>query len=102
MPIEAVTWSIPVHADWDRHIAQRTSELAGNPCGATRFGISQHQDELLAAKANRGVAGARDATQLGGDTLQHGVTGGVPASVVDGLEVIEVDEDHAERHATPL
>jgi len=57
--------------------------------------LEQHR-ELVAPEARRGVGCAR----AGGEPLGHGaqelVAGGVADAVVDGLEAIQVDEQHAQ------
>src|ERR1700722_6582468 len=43
---------------------------------------------------------ARNVSRDLGEVLQHCIAGRVPASVVDGLEVVEVENEHADgRHA---
>ena len=55
--------------------------------------------ELVAADAGDDVAGPHAAAQPLGEDEQELVAGGVAAAVVDALEVVEVDEEHAHRAA---
>ena len=54
-------------------------------------------DELVAAEPGDGVSVADDAAQPVGDLREHLVAGGVPEAVVDGLELVEVDEQQPDR-----
>ena len=54
-------------------------------------GAQQH--ELVAPEAGHGVAAPGDPGQAPADLDQHPVTGVVAERVVDGLEVVEVDEE---------
>ncbi len=63
---------------------------------AQRLGLRsvQHDPELVAADArDHGVVGQRRHDPLGHDA-HHRVAGRVPERVVDGLEVVQVDEQH--------
>ena len=57
----------------------------------------QDAQELFAAPAHEGVGGSEDGPQGQGDLAQDLVAPGVSALVVDGLEMVDVDEDEAER-----
>ena len=57
--------------------------------------LEQH-GELVAAETRRGVRRARAVGQAGGRGAQQLVAGGVADAVVDGLEAVEVDEEHAQ------
>ena len=54
-------------------------------------------DELVAAEPGDGVTVADHAAQPVGDLGEHLVAGGVPEAVVDGLELVEVDEQQPDR-----
>ena len=56
--------------------------------------LLEQDAELVAAEAGHGVAGADAAAEAGGHRRQEPVAGGVAEAVVDGLEVVEVDEQH--------
>ncbi len=53
----------------------------------------QQHDEFLTAPARHGIAATKTATRKTNDPLQHPVTGLVPVSVVDALEMIYVDKN---------
>ena len=75
----------------------------GDPIGdharAGRFGAGQQDDELVAAVAPDQVVVAQLAAQRDGDLAQLLVAGLVAAVVVDGLEVVEVDQHAGQRCA---
>ena len=52
----------------------------------------EEHDEFLAAEPHHSIGAAHGRAQLRRDALEHDVTDCVPAAVVDGLEVVEVDE----------
>ena len=54
--------------------------------------IGEQQNELVATKASNGVDASRDLGQPSSDLGQHVVTRVVAESVVDVLEVVEIDE----------
>ena len=58
--------------------------------------VLEQDRELVAAQAGSGVALPQRGTQARRDGLQHPVAGVVPERVVDGLEVVEVQEQHGE------
>ena len=57
----------------------------------------QHQRELVAAQARGQVGLAALGLQVGRDPAQRGVAGQVAIAVVDGLEVVEVDQHQRHR-----
>ena len=63
--------------------------------------ILADDDELVAAEAGDGVAGAHDPAQPVGHRHQQLVAGGVTPAVVDQLETVEVDEQHRHLAARP-
>ena len=71
-------------------LARRTQHLGTPP---TRH----HDGELLAADARDDVAGADDARELARDLAQHRVAGRVAEGVVRALEVVDVEQQQAER-----
>jgi hypothetical protein len=65
-------------------------------------GAWQKSNEFLAAHAADDVGGAERLARDLGKVLQHRIAGRMSAFVVDGLEVIEVEGEHADgRHAIP-
>ena len=86
----------------DRGGGDRAEALLEARRGGTqlaRAGLGQQDRELVAAEAAEHVGGAQVGRERAGDGAQQVVTGGVAAGVVDGLEVVEVDHDQAERAA---
>ena len=75
------------------------SDLGGFGLAAQVF--EQH-GELVAAQPSHGVDAAHAFLEAPGDRGQHLVAGGVAPAVVDGLEVVEVDEEQAERRLAAL
>ena len=63
--------------------------------------VADH-DELVAAEAGHGVAGPHGRAQALPDLDQHVVARRVAVAVVDLLEVVDVDEEHAGRHLRAL
>ena len=62
-------------------------------------GAGQHHQELFAAVPHDGVALAQHGLGRLGDGLEQPVAGLVPEGVVGGLEVIDVEEQQAQRFA---
>ena len=61
--------------------------------------VGHDDDELVAAEPADAVVGRRTARDALRDVRQHVVAGDVTERVVDDLEVVEVDEHHAEPRA---
>ena len=57
---------------------------------------AQHDDELVAADAAHHVLAAHDVTDAGGDDAEELVAGVVAEAVVDVLEAVEVEVQHAD------
>ena len=68
-----------------------TSEHGG---GAGRIGEGRHHRELVTARAVHGVHVAQRSPEGRRQRSQGGVSRGVPARVVDGLQPVEVDHRH--------
>ena len=69
--------------------------LPGDLLGRLGHGARlEEQCELVAAEPSQGVAGAHDQQEPVRHRHQELVTGGVTEAVVDGLELIEVQEQH--------
>src|SRR2546423_317263 len=58
--------------------------------------VLEQDRELVAAQPRGGVACPQAAAQARGDRDEQLVTGGVACRVVDGLEAVEVAEQHAD------
>ena len=56
--------------------------------------VSADEDELVAAEAHHDVLGTGAVREAFADGHEDGVSDVVPVGVVDGLEVVEVDEHH--------
>ena len=94
MPAVAVKGSDAVVAGL-RRLAQALGELERAP-GA---GVGEDDGELVAAHAVGEVGAAARGPDRGGQRLQALVAGLVAVRVVDGLEVVDVDEHERQRHA---
>ena len=64
--------------------------------------VLEQDRELVAAQPGRGVGGAQRLLQPLADLVQQLVAGGVAERVVDGLEVVEVHEQHGDRLVVAL
>ncbi len=75
--------------------AKRLEDAGGGleHCLRTRDGLEQ-DPELVAAESRRRVAGAQAARQSVADLLEDVVADGVALRVVEGLELVQVDEHH--------
>ena len=71
---------------------QRGQDAPGDLLGAGAIGLLQQERELVAAQAAGRVLGAQDAHQPLGHEAQQIVTGRMSERVVDGLEVVQVNE----------
>ncbi len=70
----------------------RASQASREQQRAGFCGLRQDRDELVTAVAPDDVAGPHPAPQFAGDHGEHPVGMHVPATVVDELERVEVDE----------
>ena len=77
--------------DGERH-GQRVADALGHVLGIT--GVLEQDGELVAAQPGRGVAGADAVAQPRGQLHQQLVARGVAEAVVQGLEVVQVQEQH--------
>src|SRR5258708_6432623 len=59
-------------------------------------GVLDEDGELIATQAGRRAPGADAGPKTFGDGDQEGIAGLVSQAVVDGLEVVEVDEEHGQ------
>ena len=79
----------------DLHVGDRGPGALGGLAGGGGVDAGHHEHELLAAQAPDGVAVAHHRAKPRGGEREGAVTLGVPVGVVDALEVVEVDDDHA-------
>ena len=85
----------------DRH-GERVEDLLRNDGGVVRSGeIGEHGREFIAADARDGVSGTHRSRQPLGHLAQQFVARGVAQRIVDELEIIQVDEQHAELLGMP-
>ncbi|PWK84524.1 hypothetical protein C8D88_108139 [Lentzea atacamensis] len=75
--------------------------MDASPYGEGMFGVCarDQDDELVASEAAHQIGVAYGVAQHMGGRTQNGVTGGVAKLVVDGFEVIEVDDEQRDRPA---
>jgi UDP-glucose 4-epimerase len=69
-------------------------QLAGHAIRLLGGDPAQEDPELVATEPGGDITGAQPPRQRRADALDHGVAGGVPEPVVDGLELVEVDQQH--------
>ncbi len=76
------------------------ADLVGEAAQRLVIGHGRRQhDELLAAPAAEHVVAAQTALQAMRDLGEHAVADGAPIDVVDALEVVEIEQQHAGRNA---
>ena len=97
MPIEIVTErsALPSTAKCWRWTS--VAQLLREDGAFLDVGLGEDQHELLAAVAADHVARPQVRAERLGDAAQHDVAGGVAVGVVDGLEVVDVDERDRQR-----
>ena len=78
------------------------TQLLGQVRGLREARTRAHEDELFTTPATEAVGVASVHAQDLADRLQHAVAVVVSAMVVDALEVIEIDDDHARRQIGDL
>ena len=71
-------------------------DAVDEPVDASIVVVLDDDHELVAADPSDGVRGAGDGSEPAGDLDEDVVTGGVTEVVVDGLEPVDVDVDHAD------
>jgi len=72
------------------------AEVFGDTQDGVKFAVEQQSRKLLPSDAAEDVGGADVACETGGDLAEDGIAGAVAESVVDALDVIEVDEEDRE------
>ena len=86
---------LALHVEGPAHGGDDARRRRASGCTPRAVVLEQH-GELVAAEARRGVRRARAVGQARGRGAQELVAGGVADAVVDGLEAVEVDEEHAQ------
>ena len=97
IPIEIVTDRFALPSTAKRCALDERPELLAQRRAFLDVGLGQDQHELLAAVAADHVAGPEVRGDRLGDPAQDDVARGVAVGVVDGLEVVDVDEGDRER-----
>ena len=97
IPIEIVTDRCGVALDAEALALDELAQLLAQRRAFLDVGLGQDQHEFLAAVAADQVAGAEVLGDRLGDAAQDDVARGVAVRVVDGLEVVDVDERDAQR-----
>src|SRR5262249_10527834 len=81
----------------ERRGGDAVADALGDFHGAFRRRVGQQHDELVAAVARRDVREAQVRLDRLGEMAQHAVARRVAIAVVDALQVIRVDHQHAGR-----
>ena len=90
MPTLAPTFSVV-----SPRLGQRGDQLAGDMSRILGLSqVAQYDDELVAAETAKQIIVAQVLVQAGRGSLQQRITRGVAEAVVDGLEAVQVDEQH--------
>ena len=97
MPIEIVTDSSALPSTLKRGALDERAQLLAEGGTVLDVGLGQDEHEFLAAIPADEVARAQVLDDRLGDAAQDDVAGGVAVRVVDGLEVVDVDEGDAQR-----
>src|SRR5947208_16897057 len=87
--------------DLEQPLGDRRADSFCQHAGALEIGMFAKHDKLVAAPAHNGVDGTEHPPQDVCDLDQNGVAAFVTVLVVDGLQVIEVN-DHEDRKSTRL
>ncbi len=84
---------------WRRNVGVRASAMRSATylrCFGHRSRLDEHR-ELVATEAGDGVTGPGGRFEPAGDGDEQVVSGRVPEAVVDGFEVVDVQEEHGDR-----
>ena len=89
--------------DRHRQRADEPADLLGERAQRLVVGNARHEhDERLAVPAAEHVVAAQPPAQPPRDLAQHPIPDGVAVAVVDAPEVVELEHEHARRHARAL
>ena len=84
-------------------LVERVEQLLGDHfCVVLVRHVFDEDRELVAAHPGGGIGGTKASPESVRDGDQQHVTGGVPETVVHGLELVEVDEQHGHRAHAPF
>jgi hypothetical protein len=64
--------------------------------------LREQHDELVATVATNGIGGADSALQPQRDAPNQLIADGMPQRVVDGLEAVQIDEEHCDLVVTAM
>ena len=93
LAVACSAWSVD-HRGADR---EGVAQAVRHQIGIVDAGIRQHDDEFLAAEPPDQIGLAQVRLRGPGEDLQHLVADRVAEAVVDRLEMVEVDQQHADR-----
>jgi hypothetical protein len=103
--VATATPTLAPHVDVAVEHGQRPAQFGDDPSrdllGVGRARALQQDGELVPPEAGDGVAGAYAPQKATPHSLEEHVSGGVAHGVVQGLEVVEVEEQHGEGVAPP-
>ena len=54
--------------------------------------LGEEQGEVVAAQAGGQARARLQALQAGGDLAQHGIAGGMPRQIIQGLEFVQIEQ----------
>ena len=97
MPTVAVMCTVPPGSATCARSRSRRRKRSAKAAALAAVGARQDDHELVAAVAAHRIRGARALRQQLGHQLEHAITHQVAVGVVDFLEVVGVDEQHAQR-----
>lgn len=80
----------------ERLPAHRVAHLRGHRLHLRAIRIAGEDQELLAAPAHDHVRIAAGPAQQFAELVQHRVAGRMSMGIVDGLEVVDIDQQHAQ------
>src|SRR5216684_2665581 len=85
----------------DGELGEPLADPLGDLEGLGGCGAGEQQGEFLAAEPAAQVEVAQQVPHGGGDRGEHGVSGEVAVSVVDGFEVVDVSDGDRQRSLRP-
>lgn len=85
-----------VGVDEEDLIAEALAHLLGEVGGLGLGGVRRQEYEFIAAVAEGDISGTREAEHAGADLGEEAAADLVTVAVIDGFEVVEIEEDEAE------
>ena len=80
-----------------RERGEPVAELHRDTFRTNRIGVTKEEQEFLTAEPHGRVAGPYEAAERSTDPTQHEIAGAVPATVVDLLEPVEIEQQDRQR-----